>query len=118
MDEVIIAGRDEERRIINRVVGAFSQPAFVRRAQQVEGAYQQLLQACQSKRHELLKIARLRLATLHALLGGDWRKLAVSETTIRWLAERFDKWQPALRMPVAASKSPRAWRRALNELAN
>src|SRR5438105_481966 len=97
---------DEDRRIINQVVGAFGPPAFARRGIRVQGAYEELVQRCQAKRYELLEMTRLRLATLHALIDCEWTRLGgfLNEPTTAWLAERFSQWRPALRMPVAPTR--------------
>src|SRR5438876_53836 len=103
---------DEDRRIINQVVGAFGPPAFARRGIRVQAAFEELMQRCQAKRHDLLAMTRLRLATLHALIAGEWMRLNVflNEIAIAWLAERFAQWQPLLRVPVRPTRSQRALR--------
>lgn len=108
----------DEGRLAKGLMGAFGTPAFARRGIQVQAAYEELIQRCAAKRHELLEMARLRLATLHALVGGDWRRLSslVDGSTIAWLADRFDDWQPTLRMPIEATPAKRTLRRALGDL--
>src|SRR6266516_1769105 len=66
--------RDEELRLRMQVAAQYDAPAFIRRARNVESAYEQLLARCQTQRGELLLGVRLHLGTLRAG-AGSWTAL-------------------------------------------
>src|SRR5687768_1151245 len=95
----------------------YGAPAYVRRARNVETAYDLLLERCRHQREEWLPMVRIRLGTLHALAGG-WerlRRFVANEDTER-LRELYDELSPQLRVPVEPTTSSRLIRNALAEL--
>jgi hypothetical protein len=66
MDEIPIPGRDEASRLLGEVAARFGAPAFVRRARQVEDAFDHLVHRCQKQREEWLDQVRI---PWHALLA-------------------------------------------------
>ncbi len=102
----------------HHVMGQYDAPAYIRRARQMEGAIEQLVESCRIKRHEWLEMVRLRLGVLHAL-AGDWAALVpllADAAHIRLLEELAADIQPRLRWPVESTSSRRRLRTALQEL--
>jgi len=97
---------------------AVDAPAFVRRAMQVEAAYEALLAVCRRERERLLEMPRMRLARYRAL--GRSRPSALAETCspdeLAYLEELHHQWQPRLRRAVEPARSPADLHRALAEL--
>jgi hypothetical protein len=115
MDEVPIVGRESEA--WKHVLSQYGGPAYMRRARQVQDAFDQLVARCRQKREEMLAMTRVRLAMLHAL-AGTWERL------LPWLADdgQLDLLQnlhadlaPKLRQMLAATSSSRQLRHALQE---
>lgn len=67
MEEIPIRGREDERRLFNQIVSQHGEPAFARRARQVQDAFDHLLARCRQKRDKQLEMVRLRLGVLAAL---------------------------------------------------
>jgi hypothetical protein len=115
MDDFPALGRDDHR---NQLLAQFGPPAYLRRARAVRDALEQLLQACRRKREEYLEMVRVRLGQLKALAGG-WEALGPllrDDEQLDVLRRLHEELAPALRVPVAATASRRAHRRALLEL--
>jgi hypothetical protein len=74
VDEVPIIGSDEDRKLFKQLLAAHGPPAFMRRGQRVQQAYDQLLARCRAKRDDSLYMVRLSLKQLHAL-AGRWASL-------------------------------------------
>jgi len=94
-------------------------PAFVHRAHAVEFAKQQLLATCETRRQELLDTARMRLAQLYGLVGGDWQQLhqwLLSRDHTAYLEQLHAAWQPLLRLAVVPTSSQAKLRRAVLDL--
>jgi hypothetical protein len=118
VDDVPIPNRYEAQNAFKDFMAMYDGPAFVRRARQVEGALEDLLQRCELQRAQWLTMVRLRLGTLLAL-AGDWnvlRPLLTSEEQLRRLEWMHEELAPRLRMPVMATSAPRRLRKALVEL--
>src|SRR5262249_3237314 len=102
----------------NQILGKYDVPAYARRARQMEGAIEQLLEGCRQKRYEWLEMVRLRLGVLHGL-AGEWGTLAAllqDAGQVEYLRELETELQPQLRFPVETTTSPRRLRNALQEL--
>jgi hypothetical protein len=107
-----------EERGAREVFAQFDAPAYVRRARQVEQAYEELLALCRRHREECLGMVRLRIGLLRAL-AGEWeslRPLVADEGQVILLRDLHDLLSPQLRAPLEATSSPRELRRALAEL--
>ncbi len=117
MDEVPILGSNEERQLVNQFLAYHGAPAYVRRAREVEEAFEALLERCRRHREEWLPMVRVRLGTLNAL-AGEWQRLAplVTDGDLEALRRLHEELSPRLRVPVARTSSRRTLRRALREL--
>jgi hypothetical protein len=118
VDDVPILGRDDERNLLKLFLAQYDAPAYVRRACQVQEAFDQLLALCRRQRHEWLAMTRIRLGILQALTGawsvlGPWLR---DEEQIKVLQHLWTLLEPELRVPVEPTSSPRTLRRALHEL--
>jgi hypothetical protein len=75
------------------------EPAFVRRAREVEAGWSDLLRRCELRRAEMLRWARMRLAEVARLAGSDWERardvLVDGEQAVR-LAALYDQWKPLM----------------------
>jgi hypothetical protein len=111
------SGQDE-RALLQQLVGQYGGPAFVRRARSTEAAWEQLLDQCRKARHERLAMVRLQLGTL-AALAGAWERLrphVENEAALLVLQSLHNELQPRLRVPVERTESAGKLRRALGEL--
>jgi hypothetical protein len=118
MDEAPIPNRDEGDQLFQRLLARYDVPAYIRRAQQVQAAFDQLVNHCRQQREKWLSFVRLRLGRLQAL-SGDWdklRALCVRGEGIQSLRELHAALAPRLRVPVEQTSSPRVLRHALQEL--
>ncbi len=93
-------------------------PAYILRAQRVEGLWRALLTECEQHRNELLEMPRLRLAQVSAHVDGHWQQLSafIDTQSVCRLETLFQRWQPKLRVAIAPTKSPRKIRQALDDL--
>src|SRR5262245_29496538 len=82
IDDLPILGRDRQELLFKQVLAQYGAPAFVRRARQVQDAYEQLLDRCRRQREEWLPSARLCLERLSALVG-NWERLTA------WLGDEY-----------------------------
>lgn len=109
---------EEDRRILQEMVGRSGVPAFIRRARLVESTWQALLDACACARLERLTFVRLRLGQLHAL-AGDWQVIRAAmpnDADFAFVRRLFDELQPSLQLPLDRTTSKRALRGAAQEL--
>ena len=114
MDDVSIPQRD----LLQEFEARFGPPAYVRRAVQVQEAFEALLEQCRRERAERLEMVRTRLGLLHAL-AGEWdalRPFLADEEQVVMLRRLHDELAPRLRDVVEPTASPGALRRALREL--
>jgi hypothetical protein len=117
MDETGILSNDRESKIFHQVMALHGAPAFVRRAQNVQYAWDGLLERCRRQRREWLEMTRVRLALLRAL-AGSWaalEPLLADAADVEVLAALERELQPALRQPMAATASQRKLLAALEE---
>jgi hypothetical protein len=118
MDELVILGRDDDRHSVKRFLAHYDAPAYVRRARQLEQAFESLLSRCRQQREEALRMVRMRLRALRAL-AGDWnafRPWLKDEQQISILRDLPTLLEPQLCLSPGPSSSSRALRRALQEL--
>jgi hypothetical protein len=97
---------------------AFDAPAFVRRAMQVEAAWEAVLAVCRRERERLLEMPRLRLARFLALSQslppGSGQSCHAND--LAYLEGLREEWQPRLRSAVKPARSEADVGRALAEL--
>ncbi|HJT75753.1 MAG TPA: hypothetical protein VJ739_00990 [Gemmataceae bacterium] len=118
MHDLPILGPGDDRRLVKQFLSQYDVPAYVRRARQVEDAWEQVLHRCRLRRDEWLLMVRLRLGTLHGL-AGSWEALApllADEGEAEVLRQLHETLQPRLRAPIRPTSSLLALRRALREL--
>jgi hypothetical protein len=112
-------GEIDELQLFQRLIANYDAPAFMRRAQRVEAAWELLLRRCDLKRQEWLTIAKLRLGVLFALAGNveTIRPHVEDPACADELSSLHAAWQPRLRLPVAPATSPKPIRHALQQVA-
>jgi hypothetical protein len=113
MNEPLPAGRDDAREV-QELMAQFDVPAYVRRARQVESAYEQLLGHCGRQREEWLPMVRTRVGQLAGLAPG-WqalRPLVDGDDQLDLLGRLHDQLRPNLRVAIAPATSAGALRRA------
>jgi hypothetical protein len=118
MNDIPIPGREDDHRLFKQFQAHYDAPAYVRRARQVQAAFDQLVERCLHQREDWLKMVRTRLGRLHAL-AGDWAALhpwLVTQDEVRLLQDLYTTLAPRLRVPVEPTSSRGALRRALAEL--
>lgn len=118
MDDISILSSREDRWVIQRVLGNYDAPAFVRRAQRVSEALEHLLARCRQERDRWLTMPRVQLGILGAL-AGEWNRLlplVANEKQIGLLQELEMELAPRLRVQVEPTFSERKLRRALQAL--
>jgi len=111
--ESAIPGSDDGREL-RELMAQFDAPAYVRRARDVEGAYEQLLGRCRRQRSETVAMVRVRLGHLMALANW-WESLApvlADAGELQALQNLHDELRPAMRAKIAPATSERALRRA------
>jgi hypothetical protein len=118
MDEGQILGNDREQKSFQYVMALHGAPAFLRRAHQVQMAWDALLEQCRRQREQWLGSVRSRLAVLHALAGEwtDLQRVLANPADADLLAALQRDLQPQLRQPCARMASAQALRTALAEL--
>jgi hypothetical protein len=117
-DELSVPSRVDNFDQFRQVLVGHGGPAFLRRAAEVNSAYERLLDSCRQQRKEMLAIVGLRLETLHAL-AGNWnalRPLIAEQSQLVALTLLHDELNPQLRCPVLPTNSERVLRRALAHL--
>lgn len=117
MEEQPIYARDEESDS-RQILANFDAPAFVRRARDVQGSWEELLQRCTRQRDEWLQLPKIRLG-IGAALAGEWAavgNLLADPADARHLEEMHARWQPKLRVIPPRTDSPRKLHVALSQL--
>jgi hypothetical protein len=116
VDDGPIRGSGEWREA-KELMAQYDAPAYIRRARQVQDAFDSLIARCRQQREEWLAMVRLRVGMLRAL-AGDWHGLCrlLEEDQIAPLRTLHDSLAPELRAAPEATTSLRALRRALEEL--
>jgi hypothetical protein len=118
MHEALPQTGDAGRKAFNEVLALHGPPAYVRRAQMVEAAWEGVLLRCRRQREEWLALVRTRLAMLRELAGSwDALRAVLDEAAVVALAALDSELRPSLRGPVQASTSVRRLRAAVAELA-
>jgi len=115
VDEVLILGRDDDHRFVQRVLGHYDAPAFIRRARRVQGTLDDLLAKCRHQRDQWLAMPRIHLGLLKNL-ARDWDRLRpwlLDDDQIIHLKELDTELAPRLRVKVNATSSERVLRRSL-----
>jgi hypothetical protein len=110
--------RNDEQRIVQRVLGQYDAPAFIRRARRVQEALDLVLARCRQQRDEWLMMPRLRLGMLRAL-AGDWHRLQTwlaDVDQIVLLQDLEKELTPRLRVRIEPTSSKRGLGRALISL--
>lgn len=99
-----------EQNVSQHVMARFDAPAFIRRAQSAEMAWQSIVELCRTRYEDYLQIPKLRLGTLVALAGDSARVTgALSDAAGADELERLQNlWRPRLRVPVPRATSPEA----------
>jgi len=118
MDEAPILSSNRGQKIFNQVVAMHGAPAYIRRAQQVQAAWDAIVDRCQRQRHAWLAMVRVQLGTLQAL-AGEWSALApevVEASSVEVLVALTGELRPRLRQTLAPTASKRRLRTALTEL--
>src|SRR5262249_385654 len=82
-------------------------PAYVRRAREVEAAWNALLDQLSRDRARLLEMPRMRLARLFSLAPSDITLMSAlkSSDALRELGRLYDDWQPRLLSRAAPARS-------------
>lgn len=110
-------GQTDDDGLLAQMVSAFDTPAYLRRAQTVEWAWEQLRERCRRQREEWLKLPKWRLATVFALAGDvETLRGLLSDTAANALIALHHEWQPQLRIRVAAASSLSRLRQELGQL--
>jgi hypothetical protein len=118
VDDVPIRGHNSDRRVFEQFLAHYDAPAYVRRARQVQEAFDRLVGRCRHQREEWLPLVRVRLGMLQAL-AGDWDRLRpwlADDDQLEVLRQLQTSLDPRLRVRVEPTSSSRALRRALQEL--
>jgi hypothetical protein len=117
VDDVPILGGGDNR-LLKTFEAQYDAPAYVRRARQVEDAWEGVLHLCRRQRDEWLGMVRTRLGLLRGL-AGEWGALGpwlADEDQVTVLEHLEALLQPRLRVPVQRTSSGWVLRRALREL--
>jgi hypothetical protein len=118
VDDVLILGRNDDNRLVQRVLGHYDVPAFVRRARRVQETLDHLLASCRQQRDQWLTAPRLHLGLLKNL-AGDWGRLRpwlLDDHQIILLHKLEAELSPRLRVKIEATSSERVLRRSLRTL--
>jgi hypothetical protein len=118
MDDMTILGRDDERHSIKMFLAHYDVPAYVRRALQVEEAFEQLLAQCRKQREEMLSMVRTRIGVLKALAKdwGQFQPWLKDDKQVAVLLDLHTLLQPQQRFRPTQGFSWRTAPRALREL--
>jgi hypothetical protein len=98
---------------------AFDAPAFVRRALQVEIAWEGMQAVCRRERERLLEMPRMRLARF-VMLRESWSKdlsSICSPDDLAYLDRLHQDWKPRLRSTVQPARTEAAVVQALADVA-
>jgi hypothetical protein len=118
MEEAPILGSSREQKIFNQVIALHGAPAYIRRAQKVQAAWDGIVEQCQRQRNQWLSMVGMRLAVLRAL-AGEWTSLAAvipDPAALDPMVTLHREIQPRLRHPVQPTTSQRLLRAAFREL--
>jgi hypothetical protein len=118
MSDIPVLGRDDHRSLVNQFLSQYDVPAYVRRAREVQNAFEQLTERCRRRRDEWLSLVRVRLGLLHGL-ASDWaalRPLLADDEQVEILRRLHAALEPRPRVWPEPTSSPRVLRRALADL--
>jgi hypothetical protein len=117
-DELAIPSRTDNFEQFRQVLIAHGGPAFLRRASEVNAAYEHLLDACRQQRKKWLAMVSLRLATLHAR-AGSWNvfgSLLEDDASLEALQNLYAELSPRLRCETLPTQSESILRKTLEDL--
>src|SRR5438045_1758062 len=101
----------DDNQLLLQLVAQYGAPAYIRRARNVEAAYDLLLERCRRQRAEWLAGVRLHLGGLRGLAGDDWAALrSVADPAV---LDRLQAEAQADARPPAGPPTPARLRRAL-----
>jgi hypothetical protein len=115
MDDIPILGHGEDQRLFKQFLATYDAPAYVRRARQVQEAFDQVIARGQRQRDEWLFMVRLRLGLFHGL-AGDFATLApclANTEQVQILRDLIAMLKPRLRTSVQPTASARILKRSL-----
>lgn len=117
MDEVVVPSRAEQGPLFQQMMSQYGGPAFLRRAQQVQGALAHLREGLAKARRDALEMVRLRLGIV-AARAGNWTALSdlVDAPTLAYLQALEAELQPQLRTAHPPTTRPAVLHAALVEL--
>jgi len=118
VDAIPVLGRNDDNRVVQRVLGHYDAPAFIRRARRVQEALDLVLVRCRQQRDQWLMMPRLRLGMLRAL-AGDWHRLQpwlADEDQFVVLQDLENELTPRLRVRIEPTPSGRKLQRHLRAL--
>jgi hypothetical protein len=118
VDDILILGRNDDNRIVKQFQAQFDVPAFVRRAQRVQEALDQLVAICRRQRHQWLSMPRIRLGVLKGL-AGEWERLSswlADGDQVKVLHDLDNELAPQLRSRIEPTSSGRKLQRGLQAL--
>jgi hypothetical protein len=118
MDEAPILGNNLEQKVFNQVIALHGAPAFLRRAQRVQAAWDEIVEQSRRQRNRWLGMVRTRLAMLHAL-AGEWAALTAvlpDPAALNLIVALHAELRPSIRQPVSPTTSHRVLRAACHEL--
>jgi hypothetical protein len=107
---------DDERKLLLQFVAQYEAPAYIRRARQVELAYEEALEQCSRKRQELLTGVRWHLKALDAAIGDEALRSIFGAATIEAIEQlRREAGSERLRGAGGPWGSPKRLLRELRE---
>jgi hypothetical protein len=115
VDAIPLLGRNDDNRLVQRVLGQYDAPAFIRRARRVQETLDLVIGRCRQQRDQWLMMPRLRLGMLRAW-AGDWHRLQpwlADEDQLVLLQELEKELAPRLRVRIEPTSSGRKLQRAL-----
>jgi hypothetical protein len=118
VEKIAILLPSDDNRVVQRVLGNYEAPAFLRRARRVQEALDHLLASCRQQRELWLLMPRIRMGLLRGL-AGEWRRLQpwlANEEQIVCLRELEAELAPQLRVRIEPTSSGRKLERELRDL--
>jgi hypothetical protein len=94
--------------LLKSLVELGEDPAFIRRAQSVDEAWNQLLERCRAQREVMLRWPRMHLSILANRLKHDWSPLArylADEGQVSYFADLYKDWKSLLESKNVAANS-------------
>lgn len=95
-----------ELQIFQRMIMSFDSPAYMRRAREVEAAWNAVQQACMRRRQELLKLPRLRLMQLYSTNGNTLVSVeGLCATQLSELQQLYEDWMQQEQKTISVSSA-------------